>query len=480
MRVSFPGDRGRVLYKCHDINKANINKQANPLNTYLHSKPSFTSPQPLAAASGLTIPLSLTLSDIKLSAFIIVVFSKQKGLTIVFRNDPLESLKVSSTFDSIQFVRDYLQKTIEGKLRDLMMDELPAIIHRLSLRLWCPDQLPREDEANPESSEPAVDPFASPPQDAVDAHGNLLDPSEISSFSLDGGPDVQQTLFSQKNLIRLASLTDCNRTMSLFTPSLRDVVFRAGSQEKPDAINTPLATPGLTKAHSFQGHSTTYSFSDTSSADQGYMPSRPSLVSLHSATTGLSLGSGRNSRSHAGRKKKTRVVNLRRKTSEDVSASAPVSDASETITDTASMDAPVSEPLMTTAIPEEPDEYEPLSPTKVRFDDVPAAVRPALKPELYNAEVAPKSAEKKSEQVPDYMTQSQTSDKGKAPADAKTPFEFSPRAGPPSETPSVIFEQAWIQKMAGEIARRVYDEKRRNPGMWEDREDMPPPAYEAQ
>ncbi len=38
-------------------------------------------------------------------------------------------------FDSIQFVRDYLQRTIEGKLRDLMMDELPAIIHRLSLQL---------------------------------------------------------------------------------------------------------------------------------------------------------------------------------------------------------------------------------------------------------------------------------------------------------------------------------------------------------
>ncbi|CAN8096281.1 unnamed protein product [Discula destructiva] len=477
--------------------------QANPLNTYLHSKPSFTSPQPLAAASGLTIPLSLTLSDIKLSAFIIVVFSKQKGLTIVFRNDPLESLKVSSTFDSIQFVRDYLQKTIEGKLRDLMMDELPAIIHRLSLRLWCPDQLPREDEASPETSETAVDPFASPPQDAVDAHGNLLDPGEISSLSLDGGSEVQQTLFSQKNLIRLASLTDCNRTMSLFTPALRDVVFRAGSQEKPEAMSTPLATPGLTKAHSFQGNSTTYTFSDTSSADQGYMPpSRPSMVSLHSATTGLSLGSGRNSRSHAGRKKKTRVVNLRRKSSDGaISASAPVSDASDTITDTASVDAPVSEPLMTTAIPEEPEDYAPLSPAHVRFDDIPAAaIRPALKPELYNTEVTgSKSAEKKlpqqpleQVQLPTYVTaqigaHQQIPEKVKNKGNNKTPFEFSPqqqsssRAGPLSETPSVIFEQAWIQKMAGEIARRVYDEKRRNPGMWEeDREDVgPPPAYEA-
>lgn len=465
-----------------------IHKQANPLNTYLHSKPSFTSPQPLAAASGLTIPLSLTLSDIKLSAFIIVVFSKQKGLTIVFRNDPLESLKVSSTFDSIQFVRDYLQKTIEGKLRDLMMDELPAIIHRLSLRLWCPDQMPREEEESPEAREPAVDPFASPPQDAVDANGNLLDPSEISSLSLDGGPEVQ-TLFSQKNLIRLASLNDCNRTMSLFTPSLRDVVFRAwaGSQEKSDVMSTPLATPSLAKAHSFQANSTTYTFSDTSSLDQGYMPSRSSMVNLSSATTGLSLGSGRNARSHAGRKKKTRVVNLRRKQAGETTTadSAPASDASDTVTDTASTEGPFSEPLMTETIPEEPEDYVPSSPTKVRFDQVPAAdapIRPPLKPELYNAEVSQTSAEQKSQEIsqPEYVPQIQTRVKGHGSMDTKTPFEFSPRRGPPSETSSAVFEQAWIQKMAGEIARRVYDEKRRNPGLWEDREDGPPPAYEAQ
>lgn len=460
------------------------------MNTYLHSKPSFTSPQPLAAASGLTIPLSLTLSDIKLSAFIIVVFSRQKGLTIVFRNDPLESLKVSSTFDSIQFVRDYLQKTIEGKLRDLMMDELPAIIHRLSLSLWCPDQMPREEEEAPTSSEPAVDPFASPPQDAVDAHGNLLDPSEISSLSLDGGPELQ-TLFSQKNLTRLASLNDCNRTMSLFTPSLRDVVFRAwaGSQEKSDYASPPLATPSLTKAHSFQANSTTYTFSDTSSLDQGYMPSsRSSMINLNSAATGLSLGSGRNSRSNAGRKKKTRVVNLRRRNTDSTVASASTSETSDTATETASVDAPLSESLMNTTISEEPEDHAPLSPTKVRFDHHAAALdshptRPPLKQELYNAEVSHVSTHEKNSLHSTHKNpaiQVQASEKAPITADAKAGLEFSPLKGPPSESSSAIFEQVWIQKMAGEIARRVYDEKRRNPGFWEDREDGPPPAYEAQ
>lgn len=432
--------------------------------------------------------MSLTLSDIKLSAFIIVVFSRQKGLTIVFRNDPLESLKVSSTFDSIQFVRDYLQKTIEGKLRDLMMDELPAIIHRLSLRLWCPDQISKDEEETPEDSEPAVDPFASPPQDAVDAHGNLLDPTEISSLSLDGGPEIQ-TLFSQKNLIRLATLSDCNRTMSLFTPSLRDVVFRAwaGSQDKPETISPPLATPSLTKAHSFQGSSTTYTFSDTSSLDQGYMPSRPSLASFNSATTGLSLGAGRNPKSHAGRKKKTRVVNLRRKTSEGVSESAPGSDMSGSVTDVASVEGPLSEPLMHTAVPEEPEDHVPSTPTaKVRFDDSAATQRPAglpLKQDLYGTETAQSKSAQKEQPKPkqsEFAPQAQSRGKAQSPADSKASVEFSPSRGPPLETPSVILEQAWLMKMAGEIARKMYDEKRRNPAFWEEREDGPPPAYEAQ
>jgi mitochondrial distribution and morphology protein 34 len=36
-------------------------------------------------------------------------------------------------------------------------------------------------------------------------------------------------------------------------------------------------------------------------------------------------------------------------------------------------------------------------------------------------------------------------------------------------------------KMAGEIARRVYEEKHRNPGFWDERDEREeaPPAYEA-
>ncbi|KJZ72175.1 Mitochondrial distribution and morphology protein 34 [Hirsutella minnesotensis 3608] len=450
--------------------------QANPLNTYLYSKPSFTSPQPLAAASGLTIPLSITLSEIKLSAFIILVFSKQKGLTLVFRNDPLESLKVSSTFDSIQFVRDYLQRTIEQQLRNLMMEELPAIIHRLSLQLWCPDQANKGAQTPQDDlHEEGIDPFASPPLDPVDANGNLLDPNAVSELSLNGGGEVQ-SLFSQKNLLRLAALTDCHRTLSLFTPGIRDVVFRAwtGYGDRSESVTPPLATPSLTRTYSFpNGGCTTYTFSDTSSTVHDYAPSRASIASLNSAPGVLPSSSAYRTRS--GRKKKTRVVNLRRPKPD----TASVDSASETTSDTVSVNvnAPLSEPLLSTSIPEEPETEANEVPTS-HLESHYAQSHPVV-PSTASAtapvtEISPQQT---------ISSRSQRAVSTSPPPSFTTLPEKISRAARDcnsSDTSSVILEQAWIMKMAGEIARRVYDEKRRRQSsVWDEAEHPPPPAYEA-
>lgn len=411
------------------------------------------------------------------------MFSKQKGLTLVFRNDPLESLKVSSTFDSIQFVRDYLQRTIEGKLRDLMMDELPAIIHRLSLQLWCPDQLLKEDDPFKEDREPAVDPLASPPLDAVDAEGHVLDQSEIAALSLDGGPEVQ-SLFSQKNMVRLSTLSNTNRTLSLYTPSIKDVMFRAwaGVTDRVDTgHSSPLATPSLAKSHSFHGTATTYTFSDAGSQEHGHSPARPSLVSLNSATTGLTLGSGRNPKS--GRKKKNRVINLRKKAMTSGAKSETVSEADDSESDSASVRAPMSEPLMSAALPEEPqlEAVRTMSaPGKVRFRSLAEQSRSPLGAASFSQPSASVTIEQQpkapaSGKAP--ITE-ETSEQPLRAGDSKAPEPWEKR-GPESDTSSVILEQAWIMKMAGEIARRVYDEKRRNPGFWEERDEIPPPAYEA-
>ncbi|RDL37419.1 Mitochondrial distribution and morphology protein 34 [Venustampulla echinocandica] len=485
--------------------------QANPLNTYLFSKPSFTSPQPLAASSGLTIPLQITLSEIKLSAFIILVFSKQKGLTLVFRNDPLESLKVSSTFDSIPFVRDYLQKEIEMQLRTLMMDELPAIIHRLSLRLWCPEYMAKEDEERAQTEdldkvEVVVDPFGSPPQDAVDARGNVLHASEISSLSLDGSSEIT-SLFSQKNLLRLAALNDSHRTLSLFTPSIRDTVFRAwaGPFERGDSAGTSTpVTPSLVRSQSsICTTSTTYTFNKGSDDGHGHMPSRPSLVSLNSATTGLGLGAGRHSRSHL-RKKKNRVVNLRKsKTTDDITSESGESEGSMT---------PASEPAIPTRIPEEPEDNiitPPRSPSgRVRFRTtsidlgdsprklrLPTAARPALASQRVpeQAILDPTSTAEKSQptapifsqdKLPSYNNRSAQfpAEKNAMSSTNRTPY-LEPAPMLSDSTPPGILEQAWVLKMAGEMARRAHDQKVVNQGFWasqprDEREDSPPPAYE--
>ncbi|KAI9166788.1 Mitochondrial distribution and morphology protein 34 [Paramyrothecium foliicola] len=455
--------------------------QANPLNTYLYSKPSFTSPQPLAAASGLTIPLSITLSEIKLSAFIILVFSRQKGLTLVFRNDPLESLKVSSTFDSIQFVRDYLQRTIEQQLRNLMMDELPAIIHRLSLQLWCPDQANKGIETQSDDvDEKGVDPFASPPLDPVDAHGNLLDANAVSELTLNGGES--QSFFSQKNLLTLAALNDSHRTLSLFTPGIRDVIFRAwsGYGDRSESSTPIPSTPSLTRTLSVPpSASTTYTFSESGSIAHGHLPSRPSLVSLSSATTGLALGSG--NRSRPGRKKKHRVVNLRRTKSE---AGTP-EDGSEASSDTASVSVPLSEPIMTDSIPEEPEAEATLTKdpngSRVRFrsgDKASAPIRPPLRPDLYEPMQAYATAGEpklQNETTPLTLRGSTV----KASSFEKRGVVPQEQACSSSDTSSEIHEQAWIMKMADEIARRVYDEKKSRAHGWDDSDSLPPPAYEA-
>ncbi|PKS11955.1 hypothetical protein jhhlp_001251 [Lomentospora prolificans] len=489
-------DRFRGIFKMCYSGDASVTLktrvQANPMNTYLNCTPSFTSPQPLAASDGLTIPLSITLSHIRLSAFIIVVYSKHKGVTIVFRNDPIESLKVSSTFDSIQFVRDYLQRTIETQLRNLMMEELPSIIHRFSLQVLC-HRLPRDDN---DDGEGVIDPLASPPLDPVDSAGNLLDANQISELNLTDSEEVQfqfRSLFSHLNLTRLTEVATAHSFLSTFTPGLKDIQLRATDSDLSDSSgsSTPRSPgPGHAKTYSFNNTATSYTYSDSGSSTNGSIPSRPSLVSLNSATTGLALGSGR-SRSYTTRKRKHRVVNLRKSKSE--AGSEASSEAGESVSDTASSVAEsASEPIMHSSIPEEPEieVVPPMPPTastrRTRFEATTTEKkrpqmlsRSPLTADLFRqpeaaVKTAPVAAEEK---MPGVKPASHVASSSRAHKSEKK-AQQAEQAQPGFDAPSVILEQAWIMKMAGEIARRVYDEKSRRDAVWDEREDVPPP-YEA-
>lgn len=448
---------------------------------------------------------------------------------MVFRNDPLESLKVSSTFDSIPFVRDYLQKEIEGQLRTLLMDELPAIIHRLSLRLWVPEYRRREDEElaqNHLSDEQPVDPLASPPQDPVDLSGNALDPSQIASLSLDNGLETH-SLFSQKNLLRLAALTDSHRTLSLFTPGIRDAVFRAwaGPTERGEA-HTPF-TPAMSRKQSYTGlASTTYTFQD--SADTTSHTVRPTLTSFGSAASGLGVGCSRGGRVHGGRKRKHRIVNLRRRGA-DIDELENISGEGSTISGTTSS-APsdyipqpprVEQDDELTTPPRTPEKQpKPWQHSQGDFDGIDLRDTP---PRLRNPTPRPLRPQEPDMSTPRPPSIATLSNPIGRPPECPVPSSYSaPRTAPLQQEPSVypsekvppgsstipfhrnpsstnlniplpylettlgganssgrILEQAWMMKMAGEIARKMNEGKGTNQGLWHrsESDEPPPPAY---
>ena len=86
----------------------------------------------LAAKQPLVVPMLLRLSHFKLRSIVVLVVSKQKGITLVFKTDPLQSVDINSTFDSIAVIQKFIQREIEGQLRQMFREDLPGIIHRLS------------------------------------------------------------------------------------------------------------------------------------------------------------------------------------------------------------------------------------------------------------------------------------------------------------------------------------------------------------
>ncbi|KAL4260599.1 Mitochondrial distribution and morphology protein 34 [Pleurotus pulmonarius] len=123
-RLTYAGDAHLVL-------KTKV--QANPLN---HKQPDIHlmtgSRGMLAAKQPLVVPMLLRLSNFKLNSYVVLVVSKQKGITLVFKTDPLQNVDINSTFDSIAVIQKFIQREIEGQLRQMFREDLPGIIHRLS------------------------------------------------------------------------------------------------------------------------------------------------------------------------------------------------------------------------------------------------------------------------------------------------------------------------------------------------------------
>lgn len=131
-------DRFRGIFRMTYAGDASIclqtKVQVNPLrqNTANTTPDILTSPSILFASTPLVVPMSLKLSCLKLRAIVVLVISRLEGVTLVFKNDPLEAVQVSSTFDSLSTIQSFLQAEIERQLRELFRTELPGLIHQLS------------------------------------------------------------------------------------------------------------------------------------------------------------------------------------------------------------------------------------------------------------------------------------------------------------------------------------------------------------
>ncbi|KAG0335412.1 ERMES complex subunit [Podila humilis] len=128
--------------------------QANPMNVKKTDNPSYTRRGILAADQPLVVPMLLRISDFKLRGIIVLVVDQIKGITLVFKNDPLESVLVSSTFDSITPIQKFLQSEIEKQLRNLFQEDLPSAIHNLSQQFTKkPEDGSRQQQPQPQQND---------------------------------------------------------------------------------------------------------------------------------------------------------------------------------------------------------------------------------------------------------------------------------------------------------------------------------------
>lgn len=123
----------KLVYNGDAFIKIQTHVQANALSTPT-VKPILNIRQGmLLAHKPFVVPMEMKISRVQMRGVGVLVMDKEKGVTLVFKSDPLESVHVSSSFDNIPNIRKLLQRQIEEQLRMMFQEELPQIIHNLSL-----------------------------------------------------------------------------------------------------------------------------------------------------------------------------------------------------------------------------------------------------------------------------------------------------------------------------------------------------------
>ncbi|WFC97480.1 ERMES complex subunit [Malassezia yamatoensis] len=240
----------RLMYAGDAHIELSTQVQANPL-----AKPSaprmglFAAPAAqrgmLFAASPLIVPMRVKLSEMRLRAIVVLVVSRSKGVTLVFKNDPLESVRVSSTFDSVGVIQKYLQEEIEAQLREMFREDLPSIIHRLS-QDWLRTNVPlaKEDRFSTGHSD-AVSQY--PPYTSTDISQDPF----VTNHTQD---QITRTPSQPSGLARLASAHSSHGLADLTIPfpsaTSKVRTFHATSRVRTPEL--PPATPLRSRAEPTQ------------------------------------------------------------------------------------------------------------------------------------------------------------------------------------------------------------------------------------
>jgi distribution and morphology protein 34 len=210
----------------------------------MHAKesdlPRHTRPSVLAADQPLVVPMLLRISDLKLRGIVVLVVSKTKGITLVFKNDPLESILVSSTFDSVTSVRSFLQREIENQLRNLFQEDLPVMIHNLSLR-----HIQSEQE---KVSKQQHEEWVKAQQLRLIEQRRRRKNNNASNRSVFSDPGVQRNLSSPSTISSESSnITNKRPTLNNFDAfSMPDL-----SHQPPSTIYSQLNSPRFSRSDSF-------------------------------------------------------------------------------------------------------------------------------------------------------------------------------------------------------------------------------------
>lgn len=124
LRLAYDGDARMTIQ---------LQVQANPLH-FLTGQDDLVPGRVVAAGDSFIVPMELTISKLRLNTIIVLNVNRLQGVTVTFRNDPLECMEVSSSFDGI--AKGFIQEELERRVREALRTTVPQIVHEQTKKLF--------------------------------------------------------------------------------------------------------------------------------------------------------------------------------------------------------------------------------------------------------------------------------------------------------------------------------------------------------